>query len=83
MESKSKREGIYVHIWLIHFIVPWKLTQLYSNKIIIIIIKGKGNQSLIGLISSMTLNRTRNPKLSSHLLRFYTSFLDLYVSAFA
>ena len=23
----SKREGIYVGIWLIHFIVRWKLTQ--------------------------------------------------------
>ena len=25
--KKSKREGIYVSVWLIHFAVQWKLTR--------------------------------------------------------
>ena len=27
MEEKSKREGLYVYVWLINFAVYYKLTQ--------------------------------------------------------
>ena len=31
VQGRPKREGIYVYLWLIHFVVQQKLTQYYKT----------------------------------------------------
>ena len=42
--GRSKREGIYVYVWLIHFLVQQKLTQ-YCKAIIIHLTTKKSDEA--------------------------------------
>ena len=45
MGMESRREWIYVYVWLIDFAIQWKLTVLYVNSIPIRKIKNKSSYS--------------------------------------